>query len=50
VDYPIAKETGELSRYFNVSGIPAAAVIKDGKVVWRGHPAQLKEDQLKSWL
>jgi thioredoxin-like negative regulator of GroEL len=50
VGYPIAKETGELSRYFNVSGIPAAAVIKDGKVVWRGHPSQLKEDQLKSWL
>ncbi|HXV76991.1 MAG TPA: redoxin domain-containing protein [Candidatus Polarisedimenticolaceae bacterium] len=50
VDYPMAKETGELSRYFNVSGIPAAAVIKDGKVVWRGHPAQLNEAQLKSWL
>jgi thioredoxin-like negative regulator of GroEL len=50
VAYPIAKENGELSRYFNVSGIPAAAVIKDGKVVWRGHPAQLNEDQIKGWL
>jgi len=50
VSYPIAKENGELSKYFNVSGIPAAAVIKDGKVVWRGHPAQLNETQLKSWL
>jgi len=50
IDYPIAKETGELSSYFNVSGIPAAAVLKGGKVVWRGHPAQLTEDRLKSWL
>jgi len=33
VEYPMAKEDGSVSRYFNVSGIPAAAVIKDGKVV-----------------
>jgi thiol-disulfide isomerase/thioredoxin len=50
IAYPVAKETGELSSYFNVSGIPAAAVIKDGKVVWRGHPAQLNEAKLKGWL
>ena len=50
IEYPVAKEDGTLSQYFNVSGIPAAAVIKDGKVVWRGHPAQLSETRLKSWL
>ena len=50
IAYPVAKETGELSQYFNVSGIPAAAVLKDGKVVWRGHPAQLNEAKLKAWL
>lgn len=50
VNYPMAKETGALSEHFGVSGIPAAAVVKDGKVVWRGHPASLSEDQLKSWL
>jgi thiol-disulfide isomerase/thioredoxin len=50
IAYPIAKEDGTLSSYFNVSGIPAAAVLKDGKVVWRGHPAQLDEAKLKDWL
>ena len=50
IGYPCAKETGEISSYFNVSGIPAAAVLKDGKVVWRGHPAQLNEAKLKAWL
>jgi thiol-disulfide isomerase/thioredoxin len=50
IAYPVAKETGEISSYFNVSGIPAAAVLKDGKVVWRGHPAQLNEAKLKAWM
>jgi thiol-disulfide isomerase/thioredoxin len=50
VSYPAAKEDGTVSRYFNVSGIPAAAVLKDGKVVWRGHPARLNQETLKGWL
>ena len=50
VGYPCAKENGTISQYFNVSGIPAAAVVKDGKVVWRGHPARLNEEMLKAWL
>jgi thiol-disulfide isomerase/thioredoxin len=48
--YPVAKEGGEMSAYFNVSGVPAAAVVKDGKVVWRGHPARLSDQLLESWL
>jgi len=50
VTYPMGKETGGASSYFNVSGIPAAAVVKDGKIVWRGHPARLTEEMLKGWL
>ena len=50
VSYPLAKENGDLSREFNVSGIPAAAVVKDGKIIWRGHPARLNDDMLNSWL
>ncbi|MDQ7087102.1 MAG: TlpA disulfide reductase family protein [Acidobacteriota bacterium] len=48
--YPIAKEKGGLSRYFGVQGIPAAAIIKDGRVVWRGHPAALSDKFLASLL
>lgn len=50
LSYPIAKEDGTASQYFGVSGIPAAAVVKDGKIIWRGHPSRLSEAQLKSWL
>lgn len=50
LDFPIAKETGSLSEYFNISGIPAAAVVKDGRVIWRGHPANLNDTVLKGML
>jgi len=48
--YPIAKEDGSLSSHFNVSGIPAAALVKNGKIVWRGHPIRITDSLLKGWL
>jgi thiol-disulfide isomerase/thioredoxin len=50
VGFPIAKETGTLTTAYSVSGIPAAAVVKDGVVVWRGHPARLSDETLRGWL
>jgi hypothetical protein len=50
VSYPMAQENGELADYFGVRGIPAAAVVKNGKVVWRGHPARINDEMLKGWL
>jgi len=50
VSYPMAKENGEMSAYFNVSGIPAAAILKDGKVVWRGNPARINEESVAKYL
>lgn len=46
--FPIGKETGDMSTRFGVQGIPAAAIVKDGKVVWRGHPARIDEGMLTS--
>jgi thiol-disulfide isomerase/thioredoxin len=48
--YPIGKEDGSVSNAYAVSGIPAAAVVKDGKVVWRGHPGSLSDEMLDEWL
>jgi thiol-disulfide isomerase/thioredoxin len=48
--YPVGHEGGATSEAFAVTGIPAAAVIKDGVVVWRGHPAKLTDEQLRGWL
>ena len=48
--YPIAKEDGSLSQYFAVRGVPAAAVVKGDKVVWRGHPVRLTLKMLEDWL
>jgi len=48
--YPIAKETGALADYFNVKGIPAAAIVKGGKIVWRGHPQRLTKELLDALM
>lgn len=50
VNYPMAKETGEAAKHFNVSGIPAAAIVKGGKIIWRGHPARLNDELLTKFL
>ncbi|MCB9696958.1 MAG: TlpA family protein disulfide reductase [Alphaproteobacteria bacterium] len=51
VNYPIAKDASSgLSDYYGVRGIPAAAVVKDGVVVWRGHPAKVSDEMLNGWL
>lgn len=46
VNYPMAKENGKLATTFGVSGIPAAAIVKDGVVIWRGHPGRLDDDMI----
>ena len=51
VAYPTAKEEGDaMSQHYGVRGIPAAAVVKDGKVVWRGHPARVTDAMIDGWL
>lgn len=50
VTYPVARETGSMTAYYGVSGVPAAALIKNGEVVWRGHPARLNDDLLDDLL
>ncbi|HMV68761.1 MAG TPA: redoxin domain-containing protein [Myxococcota bacterium] len=52
VGYPIAKENdaGSMSSFFGVNGVPAAAVVKGGKVVWRGHPAQINDGMIDGWI
>jgi len=49
--YPVAKETNStMTRRFGVSGVPAAALVKHGKVVWRGHPARVTDELLNLHL
>jgi thiol-disulfide isomerase/thioredoxin len=51
VSYPMGKEKGDdLSKRFGVRGIPAAAVVQGGKIVWRGHPAKLSEQMIEGWI
>lgn len=48
--YPMLKDDGAMGEHYAVSGVPAAALVKDGKVVWRGNPASLNESMLTATL
>ena len=51
VTYPVAKEDGDnLSKRFGVRGVPAAAIVQAGKVVWRGHPARISDGMIEKIL
>ncbi len=42
------KDDGTMGKHYAVSGVPAVALIKDDKVIWRGNPAKLHENMLKA--
>ncbi len=50
LQFPVAKEDGSMSKYFKVQGVPAAALMNNGKIVWRGHPSRLPMDMVKKHL
>jgi thiol-disulfide isomerase/thioredoxin len=50
LNYPVAKENGKIAPLFNVSGIPAGAVVKDGEIIWRGHPSKINDALWDKWL
>jgi thiol-disulfide isomerase/thioredoxin len=51
IKFAVGKEKdGSLSKAFMVTGIPAAAIVKDGKIIWRGHPNKLTEAFLTQLL
>lgn len=47
ITYPVAREDGSVSERFGVMGVPAAAVVSKGVILWRGHPARLSPRLLK---
>lgn len=44
ISFPIAREDGKMTEQLAITGIPAAAILRDGVVIWRGHPARLTEE------
>ena len=51
VSFPVGKEqNGSLSEAYGVTGIPAAALVKGGVVVWQGHPARITPELLAKYL
>lgn len=50
VAYPMGVDDGTMTEHYAVSGVPAAALVKDGKIVWRGHPQRLNTSMIEATL
>ena len=51
LSFPMAKHNGAADQALNPDGgVPSAAVIKGGKVLWRGHPGGMSEAMLDAVL
>ena len=46
VQEPVAYVRQDVADRFGIQGIPAAAVVEDGVIIWRGHPAALEGELL----
>lgn len=47
LSFATGQEDGVMSERFAVRGVPAMALVRDGRIVWRGHPAMLDDDALE---
>jgi thiol-disulfide isomerase/thioredoxin len=51
ISYPVAKENASaMTKRFAVSGVPTAAGVKNGKIVFIGHPSMLQDAFVEEWL
>jgi len=50
VTFAVGMDDGAVTEAMGVRGVPAAAVVADGVVVWRGHPSKINWDVLESRL
>lgn len=52
IDYSVAQDAeARLSAHFAVTGIPFALLVdKTGKIVWQGHPMELKNEDIEAVL
>lgn len=49
-EFAIGREDGTTSSAYGVVGIPSMAVIRDGVLMFRGHPSLLSDEALRRWL
>ena len=51
MDYNVAVGGAAIQKKFGINGIPHAFIVgKDGKIVWQGHPMQLKDADIEAAL
>lgn len=50
IAFPVAQDSGIMATRYRVQGIPSAVLLRGGKVIWSGHPAEMTSDVLEGFL
>lgn len=50
IEFSIGKDPGRVSDHFGVAGVPAAAIVKEGVIIWRGNPEWINEQTVLAAL
>jgi hypothetical protein len=50
VTFPNGQVDQNFADQFGVEGIPAAAIVSEGRIVWRGHPRRLNDEVIGACL
>jgi thiol-disulfide isomerase/thioredoxin len=50
ISYALGHADPQTWELYQVTGVPAIAVIRGGVVVWRGHPASITDEMMRTWL
>ncbi len=48
--FPVAVDGGGMFDGLALDGVPAMAVVRDGTLIWKGHPAQVSNELIAEWL
>jgi protein-disulfide isomerase len=50
ITFPVGHEDGSMSLRYRIEGVPSAILIRQGRVAWSGHPAEMTVEVLRGFL
>jgi len=50
VSFSVGKDSGKMSERFGVGAVPAAALVRNGQIIWRGNAKRITSETIEKAL